>query len=333
MSGADPGDVFLHHRVAILDALLADPAFASSGAGADPEFGDAATGWSAAMPGPDSMPSGPQVRRRAAGPKASDRINALLNGHATEADPPADFSSEFAEAVTRNTEATGSKSEAPPAAERPDRKSAPDLLTRLKQPKVALAIAGVCVVLLVLVLVLTGGEDQKPQDRVLVITATPTAAATAPPTSAAPVAKTLQVQSAVANCPPGSTAGMDAFGGQQGKAWSCVRAYKIDGQILTIDLGKSQQIDSIGIVPGWDHIDADGQDQWTKYRTVRRVSYQFDDSAATTYTQQTMDQRTLVVTKIDPPVTASKIVLTVLESKGAPSINTTAISSIVITGR
>lgn len=126
---------------------------------------------------------------------------------------------------------------------------------------------------------------------------------------------------------------MDAFSGEPGKAWSCARAYQVDGQIIRIDLGKTYEIESIAIVPRWDHVGTDGVDQWAKFRTVSRVSYQFDDKDDTVYTQETLDQRTLVETRIEPPVQASEIVLTVLESSGASSVNTTAISSIVITGR
>jgi hypothetical protein len=45
-----------------------------------------------------------------------------------------------------------------------------------------------------------------------------------------------------------------------------------------------------------------------------------------------MDQRKEVTSKIDPPVTASEITVTILESTGDKSINDTAISSIIITG-
>lgn len=129
------------------------------------------------------------------------------------------------------------------------------------------------------------------------------------------------------------TDGMDAFSGEPDKAWSCPRAYKIDGQVLRIDLGKEYKIDSIAIVPGWDHVGTDGADQWMKYRTVNRVSYQLNDDDKTTYTQETLDQRSMVVTQIDPPIKASEIVLTVLKSSGDNSNNSVAISSIVITGQ
>jgi len=190
-------------------------------------------------------------------------------------------------------------------------------------------VAGVLVVLLVLVLITTSGGDQK-TNQIAVIT--PAAIPTPQPaTSTAPADAPIQVKSAVSHCPPGGTPAMDAFSGD-GKAWSCARAYSIDGQVLTISLGRTYEVDSIGIVPGWDHVGTDGADEWAKYRTVSRVSYRFDDSDTTTYTQQTMDQRMLVVTKLNPPVRASKVVLTVLASKGDPSVNTTAISSIVISG-
>jgi hypothetical protein len=207
-----------------------------------------------------------------------------------------------------------------------------DVLVQLRKPKVALAVAGVLAVLLVLVLVFTTGGKNDSSTQLAVITPVSTAPAPASPSATAPANANIQVKSAQSHCPPGGTPGMDAFSGDGGKAWSCGRAYNIDGQVLTISLGKTYEVDSIGIVPGWDHVGPDGADNWTKYRTVSRVSYRFDDSDATTYTQQTMDQRTLVVTKLNPPVKASKVVLTVLESKGDPSITTTAISSIVITG-
>ncbi|MGW4091284.1 hypothetical protein [Nocardia sp. NPDC004750] len=349
MPAEDPGDVFLRHRGAVLDALLADPSFGpsttSSTVGAD--FGGGAeSGDSAAisvpslgLPDLDSQPMDVAPRRRTGdGPKASERILALLNGQAQDSGPAMEFGNDFSSVAARST----AQAEAEPEPERPSTASAnrlapaqqvaKDALVQLRKPKVALIVAAVLAVLLLLLLITTGGGAKNTaQNQVLVVTPPPTSAA--PSTSPAPPSSSIiQPKSAESKCPPGSTSGMDAFGGQAGKAWSCVRAYKVDGQVITIDLGKTYQIDSIGIVPGWDHISADGTDQWAKYRTVSRVSYQFDDGTKTVYTQPTLDQRTLVVTKMAPAVSASKIVLTVLESKGDASVNTTAISSIVITG-
>ncbi|WP_067903837.1 discoidin domain-containing protein [Nocardia vaccinii] len=363
MSAEDPGDVFVRHRGAVLDALLAHPSFGQSAQAtaaapiaepfAEPIAGEFSTraGVISApdpVPGepliePDSMPTGD--RRRANGtPKASDRIMALLNGESPDESPGMEFSSEFSEMAAGRLRNTSATSAAPPPDPEPESASASaappatgaaasatKVVELLRRPKVALAVVGVLAIVLVLILVTTGGRNSSPNQ---VVVATPVAAGPASPakTDAAGTSATIQVKSAVAHCPSGSTEGMDAFSGQPGKAWSCVRAYKVDGQVLTIDLGKTYQVDSIGIVPGWDSAGADGADQWSKYRTVSRLSYQFNDSNTTTYTQQTMDQRSLVVTKIDPPVSASKITLTVLASKGDASTNTVAISSIVITG-
>ncbi|MET9025387.1 discoidin domain-containing protein [Nocardia sp. NPDC004168] len=348
MPAEDPGDVFLRHRGAVLDTLLADPSLgssaASSGAGVDfdggAELGGAENSVaSLGLPDLDSEPRDVAPRRRTGdGPKASERILALLNGQAQDSTPAMDLANDYSSVAAR----TNAPSEPEPEPERtstatanrlpPAQQIAKDALVQLRKPKVALIVAAVVAVLLLLLLITTGGgEKNTAQNQLLVVTPPPTSAASSA-SPAPPSSSIIQPKSAESKCPPGSTSGMDAFGGQTGKAWSCVRAYKVDGQVITIDLGKTYQIDSIGIVPGWDHISADGTDQWAKYRTVSRVSYQFDDGNKTVYTQPTLDQRTLVVTKMEPAVSASKIVLTVLESKGDASINTTAIASIVITG-
>ncbi|WP_406231634.1 discoidin domain-containing protein [Nocardia sp. NBC_01009] len=341
MPDEDSGDVFLRHRGALLEAVLSDPSFGYVGSAVG---GQAGPGESApASTEFESELSAPVERRRPSdGPKASERILALLNGESQGPASSADYAPDYA-AMAAPLRAPDDEDPPQPPQENRSNSSASsrlapaqgvmrDILTQLRKPKVALAVGAVLAVLLVLMLVTTGGGEDQPQDRAFVVTPSQTAAptTTAPPAAASSV---IQVKSAQSKCPPGSTPAMDAFGGQPGKAWSCVRAYKVDGQIITIDLGKLYQIDSIGIVPGWDHIGTDGTDQWAKYRTVSRVSYQFNDGTTSVYTQPTLDQRTMVVTKLDPPVSASKIVLTVLESKGSPAINVTAISSVVITGR
>ncbi len=289
--------------------------------------------------------SGAGARQRGGGTSASDRINALLNGESPDTGSRSELGSDYAGVpASRLREAAGEdaqRTEAPTAAERPPHAAgsrgggadqfARDLVTQLRKPKVALAVAAALALLLVFVLVVSGGGEQQPSQP-QVLTQPATTASEPVPTGPAP-GSVIEVRSAVSQCPPGGTDAMDAFSGEPGKAWSCARAYQVDGQIMRIDLGKTYEIDSIAIVPGWDHVGTDGVDQWAKNRTVSRVSYQFDDEDATVYTQETLDQRTLVETKIDPPIQASEIVLTVLESAGESSVNTTAISSIVITGR
>ncbi|AHH16424.1 F5/8 type C domain-containing protein [Nocardia nova SH22a] len=343
----DQGDVFLRHRGAVLDAVLSDPSFGppestpaatADGPASPPD--DPSSVAAQPIPSPDSAPS---ARRVDTGPRASDRIMALLSGESAGGPAQLDFTSDFSERSGRlgaAEQSSAAESGAPEQAAKPaarDRQAdlPQQILTQIRKPKVALAIAGVLAVLLVLVLVTTGGKDNRTQPLAVV---TPASQAPAAPSkapgdgSAESSSAVLAPKSAVSKCSAGSTDGMDAFSGEPGKAWSCKRSFKIDGQILTIDLGKRYQVDSIGIVPGWDSVGADGSDQWSKYRTVSRVSYEFNDPTQKKYTQETLDQRSLVVTKIDPPVNASKIILTVQQSKGDTSVNTTAISSIVITG-
>lgn len=350
MPAEDQGDLFLRHRGAVLDTLLSDPSFGSPEFSADdgPAAGPSATERPNIVDSVADSDSVPSVRKVSSGPKASDRIMALLSGESPAGSSQLEFTSDFSERSARLGAAAEESEQragaAPEAREKAaDRTSADGpqfpqvVLAQLRKPKVALAVAAALALVLVLVLVTTGGKKSNP-DQLAVVTpvaaAPPSSKPGAGPESAPSESNSapIKVRSAQAHCPAGSTDAMDAFSGEPGKAWSCVRAFKIDGQVMTIDLGKKYQVDSIGIVPGWDSVGSDGADQWNKYRTVSRVSYLFDDPTATRYTQQTLDQRSLVVTKMSPAVSASKITLTIQQSKGEPSINTTAISSIVITG-
>ncbi|MFI1461037.1 discoidin domain-containing protein [Nocardia carnea] len=241
--------------------------------------------------------------------RAASRLNTPV---ATEAQP---------EQPAENEQAGGSR--------QTPQEMAREVAEQLRKPRVALAVAAVVALLIVVLLVVTGGEE-KSGSAPLAVTAAPTQA---PPATEPSGSGTIMPEAAESSCPQGGTEGMDAFSGEPDKAWSCPRAYKLDGQVLRIDLGQEYEIDSIGIVPGWDHVGTDGADQWTKFRTVSRVSYQFEDEDRTTYTQETLDQRSLVVTRIEPPLKTSEIVLTVLRSAGSRSVNTVAISSIIITGQ
>lgn len=294
--------------------------------------------WSPAVE-PDSAPAVSRPRRSTAGPSASERINALLSGQLPDT-RDSSFTSDNAERVADRLNSTAppeaeARSATEPETARSERQSpqemAREVLDQLRKPRVALAVAAVVALLIVVLLVFTGGKEDTSQTQPLAVAPAPTQ--TAPQTAPESHSGTIEPESAESKCPSGGTDGMDAFSGEPGKAWLCPRAYKIDGQVLRIDLGKKYEIDSIAIVPGWDYVDTDGTDQWTKYRTVSRVSYQLNDGDKTTYTQETLDQRSLVVTEIEPAIEASEITLTVLKSSGDTSANTVAISSIVITGQ
>ncbi|MBL1079785.1 discoidin domain-containing protein [Nocardia sp. 2] len=341
---AEPDDVFLRHRGAVLEALLSDTTLdAPTPPAPDP----------AALPAPDldGPSAGPDPH--AATPRqpskdpaernhAGELISALLAGRTEQTPAPAFTPAALPRAASNSARESEQESEtgepAPPR--RGEHNSRLDaarartrtlLTSRRARPLLLIAAA---ITLAILIAWIAGPDPQPRSDPLATKSATaapmPT---TSPPTTAPPAqGSQIHIRAAESKCPPGSTPGIDAFEGTPGKAWSCQRAFRLDGQVLRIDLGGTYDVASIAIVPGWDHIAADGTDQWTRYRTASRVSYRFNDPAATTYTQETLDQRTQVVTMFDPPVRASRIFLTILKSSGEPSINTTAISSIVITG-
>lgn len=335
---AESDDVFHRHRGAVLDVLLSETTLGEPDEPCtspdDPTTVPRSTDPDAGIEhGFDEVPPAPPGRTPGA---AGARINALLSGQPDQVPPMAELMG-----------ATAVRSPAPPNppdTEPPDpptpagRTPLNHLLADARRIMTGrlrwvVLITAVVLVGVLVALVASPGPDLRSDP--LVTRTLPASPAIQPSTtSLAPaIGSPIQVRTAESKCPAGSTPGMDAFAGVPGKAWSCVRAYQVDGQVLRIDLGSTYQIDSIAIVPGWDYVANDGTDQWNKYRTASRVSYRFNDTDVTTYTQETLDQRGVVVTRFEPAVKASRIILTVLRSAGDSSVNTTAISSIVITGR
>ncbi len=331
MPETDAGDSFLRNRAAVLDAVLSDASLSNSAQG-EPDSRDAEFAWEAGDTGVGDAA------------RASDRIRELLNGGLSSG--PAVDQALFTDHTARRRTADPDDDTDPgidslltlpdpPRAQPPRFGRFGEQARALLRNRMALVLAAcvVVVALIVVLLVTTGGDgNQQNSTAAPAPTAPASAPAAPPPPPGAVVGTPIQVKSAATDCPAGSTDGMNAFSGEDGKAWSCVRAFKVDGQVMTVDLGKQYTIDSIGIIPGFDYVAGDGTDEWAEHRTVSRVSYEFDDADRTTYTQDTMDQRTLVVTKVEPPITASNVVLTVLKSKGSRSADDVAVSSIVITG-
>ncbi|MFB8281055.1 discoidin domain-containing protein [Nocardia colli] len=336
MLDEEPQDLFLRHRAAVLATLFGAEDEIPEAPDQSPESGATEQRSSSAAtdtPAGSSQPADPG--RIDSGPTASQRINALLGGRpgtrptAMGSLPPPREPVEPAEPRTLQQRPTPQRRPALP----PVDQLAHEVLRHVRKPKVALAAIAAIALVIVLVLVSGNGRDDRPPDNL--VAAAPNPSSGAPPTSAAAGPSdgaNIKVASAEATCPPGSTPGMDAFDGRPATAWSCVRAFNVDGQVLRVDLGQTYTIDAIGLVPGWDYIAPDNTDQWSRYRTVARVSYRFNDDRATTFTQRTLDQRKLVLTKIDPPVKASQVVLTVLQSSGGSGADATAISTIVIHG-
>ncbi|WP_280396320.1 discoidin domain-containing protein [Nocardia brasiliensis] len=333
----EPTDLFLRHRAAVLATLFGGqdvkdraPDDLSESGSPDAQSSEAQ---SSISPIPETRPG--SRGGVDGGPTASQQINALLSGHpsarpaAMDPLPAPTARDELDEPRSPQQRPTPQRRRAalPPADQ-----LARSALRQLRKPIVPLAAVAALALVIVLVLVSGGGQDEPTPSLVTAAPNADPAQASNSATQAPPAGGNIRVAAAEATCPPGGTPGMDAFDGRPATAWSCTRAFDVDGQVLRIDLGGSYTIDSIGLVPGWDHVTVDNADQWSRYRTVSRVSYRLNDERATTFTQPTLDQRTLVTTKIDPPLRASQVVLTVLQSSGRPTADTTAISTIVIHG-
>jgi hypothetical protein len=159
----------------------------------------------------------------------------------------------------------------------------------------------------------TASETILPTTQISVLPASPDPA----PTGAggdAPIPFT-----ASASCLPGSTAAQAVAGDDPSRAWVCVRG-GVDGQVLTLDLGRTMVITALSITPGWLGADASGADQWAAHRVVTRVQWIFNDDAATVVTQQTGNVRGEAVQAIPHRgVLASKITAIILETSRAPA--------------
>ncbi|MGW4843028.1 discoidin domain-containing protein [Nocardia brasiliensis] len=334
MLDEEPTDRLIRHRAAVLAAL-----FGSEGESNRVAEQKSESDTSRARSGVPVVERDPVDGGRAPGePRASEQINAMLSGRprtrpAAAASVPGPLPAAAEPSQTPPARPPASPQQRPSPPRRPVRPADQllrDGLRALRKPKVALIAAAAMALVLILVLMIGTGSDESPQQLVIAVPNPSSAPSSAP--AGPPAGANIKVVSAQATCPPGGTPGMDAFDGRPATAWSCGRSFNLDGQVLRIDLGRSYAIDSIGLVPGWDDVASDGTDQWSRYRTVSRVSYRFNDERTTTFEQRTLDQRRLVTTKIEPPVHASQVVLTVLRSSSAGAADTTAISTIVIHG-
>lgn len=155
------------------------------------------------------------------------------------------------------------------------------------------------------------------------LTAPSSAASVAP--AAAPSDGPIPVTTASARCPAPSSDPMNAVRPDSAQPWICVRAWGIDGQVLTLTLDGPYVITAVRIMPGVN-AESDGQDEWLKYRTVSRAAWTFNDAAHTKITQATDNRRELLTQPVAPSncsaspcrVVASQVVLTV-EKTTAPA--------------
>lgn len=122
-----------------------------------------------------------------------------------------------------------------------------------------------------------------------------------------------------ADCPAGSTPAQSVAGDDPSRAWVCVRG-GVDGQVLTLDLGRTMLVTALSITPGWVGTDAAGNDQWLAHRVLTRVQWVFDGDPSTVMTQMTGNVRGEAVQPVPGRgVLASKITMIVLQTSRPPA--------------
>ena len=156
------------------------------------------------------------------------------------------------------------------------------------------------------------GEDGSTQISVVAAAPPPSATADAGADTSIPYV-------ASADCPAGSTPAQSVAGDDPSRAWVCVRG-GVDGQVLTLDLGRTMLVTALSITPGWVGTDAAGNDQWLAHRVVTRVQWVFDGDPSTVMTQMTGNIRGEAVQPVPGRgVLASKITMIVLQTSRPPA--------------
>ncbi|KAA1250689.1 hypothetical protein F0Q45_08320 [Mycobacterium simiae] len=183
----------------------------------------------------------------------------------------------------------------------------------------AIGVAVVVVLGVVVSLLPSGGEDKSST------TASTTRAFTVPtmtqspptPSSGNPAGAAadgpIGIKRADSRCTAGSTDPMQAFDSDVNTAWMCVPAYGVPGTVLRVEFDNWYVVTGVSIVPGWNRVNPDGSDEWLRHKTAATVEYQFNDPDETRLTQQTNNIRDEVVTRVQPPVLASAMTITITE--------------------
>lgn len=104
----------------------------------------------------------------------------------------------------------------------------------------------------------------------------PIPAAPPPPPADSTGPATVPFTASAPGCLPGSTAAQTVASGDPTQAWVCVRG-GADGQVLTLDLGRTMTVTAIRLTPGWVGQDASGADQWLQHRVLTRVQWILSD--------------------------------------------------------
>lgn len=157
-----------------------------------------------------------------------------------------------------------------------------------------------------------GGSLSEPQ-AVAVAKPAPTSPRVAPGADR-PLPYTADAQG---SCAAGSTPAQTMSGNDPRNAFVCVRGGG-DGQIITIDLGRSYVITAVSLTPGWVGQDGSGVSQWSQHRVVTLVQYMFDGDPTSLVVQDTKNIHGEAVQPIKHQV-ASKIQILIRQTSRPPA--------------
>lgn len=201
----------------------------------------------------------------------------------------------------------------------------------------------IVVILLIFVGILVtsrgGGDDPAPAPE-------PTQESSAPQEpqqQAAELPGVIQPINVTARCANEDTNPTSMFDPNKSVAWICQRALGVDGVVAEIDFGKDVTISQVSLVPGFDYLSNTGTNEWTNYRTVTRVAWQFDEAGKETVIQDIVPAQGSEATKsLEQPYTTRKIYMKILSTEksdpaapdaepGSPQ-DAFAVSSVTVTG-
>lgn len=202
------------------------------------------------------------------------------------------------------------------------------------------ALAVVLLIILGLIAVTSGGKEEEPAPQ----QPQPAQQEEQPENdnqSAADIPGNLAPVNVEASCANEDSDPAAMFTPDDSKAWVCQRAMGIDGVPVTIDLGTESTISSVSIVPGFNHVEPRGEDQWTNHRVVTKALWEFDDNNKTRLIQDIVPSKSAAQLDV-PDVHARTVTLTIMQTQPADEAapqpapgseeDTFAVSNVTITG-
>lgn len=174
---------------------------------------------------------------------------------------------------------------------------------------IAVAALLICVALVVVSVIFSGGPSEAPKRTAAPVGPRPTQAAepAKPAVADGPLPLTAQ---AVGTC-PGGTDASGAIDGRQETAWVCPSGGT--GKVVRLTLPKPYVVTAVSIVPGFNYRNPNGTDEWMNYRVVRRLTWIFNDAGKTSRPQTTSGLRSAALLEV-PNVVASQITVLIQET-------------------